>query len=134
MIPWLKLCSQISQPERLTIREAAAAFGRSVGALHRDCEALGIDTSVFSGGCISRQDFWILYVYLCWRVAKTGSTPGWNGDRNDYKIDCPTDEAKLSCLSSFDKASREDCDTRFDAAILSKKHKIKSAITQYQCA
>lgn len=53
----------------MTLREASDFFnGRSISTVKADCEFLGIDTTrQVSGGSLSRQDMYILYVFYFWR-------------------------------------------------------------------
>ena len=124
MLPWLKVKKVEIPCNALTIQEAARLFERSVGALHRDCVYLDIDTSrrTASGGCLTRDDIWIIYAHLCWRVWTQFTNPYWRGDRKDYSRDCPTDEDK-SRYVEYVGGSKKDCFSRFDEAIRQKREK-----------
>lgn len=117
ILPWLTVASA---PDvcvtRVKIRDASRVLQRSSSALWRDCEFLGIDTRSSHGGCLTQKDFWILYVFLCWKRWKTACYPDWRGDRADYLIDCPDDASKLGYVERLG-GSRRDADSRFQAMV-----------------
>ena len=117
MLDWLvpQLVAS-TPPERLTLSEASHMFGRAKGALYRDCQYLGIDTSVPRGGCLTRDDCWILYVFLCWKLHCQYTRQWWRGDRQDYARDCQTNEQKLAYVA-LAKGSKIDFNSRFDNAL-----------------
>lgn len=115
MLPWLSVIDVQEKRTRLTLREASTLFGRSKSALREDCRFLGISTN-HSRGCISKQDAWLLYVFLCWKKYKSCVCADWRGDRKDWIVDCPTDSAKLFFVDMAG-GSEGDLSKRFDAAL-----------------
>ena len=126
MLDWLQSKNVVSisgDTDRLTIGEAARMFNRAAGALYRDCQYLGIDTSVPKGGCLTREDCWILYVFLCWKLHCQQTRAWWRGDRTDYEKDCQTTEQKLAYVR-LAGGSRIDFNQRFDGALDQKRMKL----------
>lgn len=115
MLPWLKVVEISQKRNRLTLREASTLFDRSKTALRNDCRFLGIETDC-SRGCISKQDAWLLYVFLCWKKYKDFTCSDWRGDRKDWLEDCPTDNAKLYFVKKIG-GSEGDLSKRFDQAV-----------------
>ncbi|MGD1852751.1 MAG: hypothetical protein ACFB2W_00730 [Leptolyngbyaceae cyanobacterium] len=120
MLPWLSVVDVQKKRTRLTLREAATLFDRSKSAIRKDCDFLGISTAC-TGGCISKQDAWFLYVFLCWKKYKTATCADWRGDRKDWNTDCPTDAAKLFYVSKI-SGSEGDLSKRFDEALFQVNH------------
>lgn len=131
MLDWLPQRTMVVVPEeRLTLSEAAKLFGRAKGAIYRDCRHLGIDTSVPKGGCLTRDDCWIIYVFLCWKLHCQNTRAWWRGDRRDYEKDCQTTEQKLAYVA-LAKGSKVDFNRRFDNALDDKRLSINP--TQELC-
>lgn len=106
----------LGNTDRLTISEASVMFERAKGALYADCRYLGIDTSVPRGGCLDKDDCWILYVFLCWKLHGQQTKAWWRGDRADYEQDCQTAEQKLAYVQLVG-GSKLDFNRRFDTAL-----------------
>ncbi|MEO0373096.1 MAG: hypothetical protein AAF329_00435 [Cyanobacteria bacterium P01_A01_bin.17] len=111
-------------PDRLTFRQAIDHIypGRSLGALHKDCQFLGIDTAVRGQASLTQHDCWVLYVFLCWRCWRDFRTPEWSRYRSEYEVDCCGDDGELDPelqLGFVDMVggSTADFEKRWNAAI-----------------